>query len=74
MPLSRIGTLCIPTAFCSYGGEALDKKTPLLRSMEATQPRRRCAFCACSATPRPQRVLTTVGPEQEYFLVDQGAV
>ena len=63
-------TLCIPTAFCSYTGEALDKKTPLLRSLEAlsTQALRIVRlFGNTSAT----RVITSVGAEQEYFLVDQ---
>ncbi len=63
-------TLCIPTAFCSYGGEALDKKTPLLRSMEAinTQAMRILKlFGNTTAT----KVITTVGPEQEYFLIDK---
>ena len=63
------GTLCIPTAFCSYGGEALDKKTPLLRSMEAINKRalRVLKLFGNEVT----RVTTTVGPEQEYFLVDK---
>ncbi len=62
-------TLCIPTAFCSYGGEALDMKTPLLRSMEAlnTQALR---VLALFGTPA-QRVIPSVGAEQEYFLVDK---
>ena len=62
-------TLCIPTAFCSYGGEALDKKTPLLRSMEAInkQALRVLKLFGSDATS----VKTTVGPEQEYFLIDQ---
>ena len=62
-------TLCIPTAFCSYGGEALDKKTPLLRSMEAInkQALRVLKLFGNDATS----VKTTVGPEQEYFLVDK---
>ena len=62
-------TLCIPTAFCSYGGEALDKKTPLLRSMEAInkQALRILKLFGNDATS----VKTTVGPEQEYFLVDR---
>ena len=62
-------TLCIPTAFCSYGGEALDKKTPLLRSMEAInkQALRVLKLFGNNATS----VKTTVGPEQEYFLVDK---
>ncbi len=63
------GVLCIPTAFCSYGGEALDKKTPLLRSMEALnrQALRVLKLFGRDAT----RVTSTVGPEQEYFLVDK---
>ncbi len=63
------GVLCIPTAFCSYGGEALDKKTPLLRSMEALnrQALRILKLFGRDAT----RVTPTVGPEQEYFLVDK---
>ncbi|MCH5286850.1 MAG: glutamine synthetase III [Christensenellaceae bacterium] len=63
------GVLCIPTAFCSYGGQALDKKTPLLRSMEAlsTQAVRILKLFGRDAT----RVTSTVGPEQEYFLVDK---
>jgi len=63
------GTLYIPTAFCSYTGEMLDKKTPLLRSMEALnkQAMRILKLFGNSAT----RVTTTVGPEQEYFLIDR---
>jgi len=63
-------TLCIPTAFCSYGGEALDKKTPLLRSMEAinTQAVRVLRLLGDNET---QNISITVGPEQEYFLVDK---
>ncbi|PKM95518.1 MAG: glutamine synthetase type III [Firmicutes bacterium HGW-Firmicutes-1] len=63
-------TLCIPTAFCSYTGEALDKKTPLLRSMEAvsTQALRILRLFGNTTT---KKVLTTVGPEQEYFLIDK---
>ncbi len=63
-------TLCIPTAFCSYGGEALDKKTPLLRSMEAlnTQAMR---ILRLFGNEDVRRVITSVGPEQEYFLVDR---
>lgn len=62
-------TLCIPTAFCSYGGEALDKKTPLLRSMEALdkQALRILKLFGNDA----KYVRTSVGPEQEYFLVDK---
>ena len=63
------GVLCIPTAFCSYGGEALDAKTPLLRSMEALnkQAVRILKLFGRDAT----HVTSTVGPEQEYFLVDK---
>ena len=62
-------TLCIPTAFCSYSGEALDKKTPLLRSMQAInrQANRVLKLFGTEAN----YVRTSVGPEQEYFLVDQ---
>ncbi len=63
-------TLCIPTAFCSYSGEALDKKTPLLRSMEALD---KSAVRALKLFGHEdvKRVITTVGPEQEYFLIDE---
>ncbi|MBQ8767339.1 MAG: glutamine synthetase III [Clostridia bacterium] len=60
-------TLCIPTAFCSYGGEALDKKTPLLRSMEALN-KRALRILKLFGT-EAKYVHTSVGPEQEYFLV-----
>ena len=63
-------TLCIPTAFCSYGGEALDKKTPLLRSMEALN-RQALRVLRLFGNHEVQRVMTNVGPEQEYFLVDR---
>ena len=63
-------TLCIPTAFCSYGGEALDKKTPLLRSMEALN-RQALRILRLFGNKDVRRVITTVGPEQEYFLIDQ---
>ena len=63
-------TLCIPTAFCSYGGEALDKKTPLLRSMEALN-RQALRVIHLFGNHEVQRVVTNVGPEQEYFLVDR---
>ena len=63
-------TLCIPTAFCSYTGEALDKKTPLLRSMEAVSKQALRVLRALGNTTS-KRVLSTVGPEQEYFLVDK---
>ncbi len=64
------GTLCIPTAFCSYGGEALDKKTPLLRSMEAINKQALRVLKLFGRT-EVSHVNTTVGPEQEYFLIDQ---
>ncbi len=63
------GTLCIPTAFCSYSGEALDKKTPLLRSMEAID-KQALRVLRLFGNTTATRVITTVGPEQEYFLVD----
>ena len=63
-------TLCIPTAFCSYNGEALDKKTPLLRSMEAISKEAIRVLRALGNTTS-KRVITTVGPEQEYFLIDK---
>ena len=61
--------LCIPTAFCSYTGEALDKKTPLLRSMKAIDEQANRVL-ACFGEDR-QRVVTTVGAEQEYFLISE---
>ncbi|MBR4341811.1 MAG: glutamine synthetase III [Lachnospiraceae bacterium] len=61
-------TLCIPTAFCSYGGEALDKKTPLLRSMEALN-KQALRILKLFGNEDVKRVTTSVGPEQEYFLV-----
>ena len=64
-------TLCIPTAFCSYSGEALDKKTPLLRSMEALNRAGAAHSAALRQHERASRVIATVGPEQEYFLIDQ---
>ena len=64
------GTLCIPTAFCSYGGESLDKKTPLLRSMEAIN-RQAMRVLKLFGNEDVKNVLVTVGPEQEYFLVDK---
>ncbi len=63
-------TLCIPTAFYSYGGEALDKKTPLLRSMEAINVQALRILKLFGKTD-VKRVVTTVGPEQEYFLVER---
>ena len=64
------GTLCIPTAFCSYGGEALDKKTPLLRSMEAVN-KHALRILKLFGDDTAKSVSTTVGPEQEYFLIDK---
>ena len=63
-------TLCIPTAFCSYGGEALDKKTPLLRSMEALS-KQALRILRLFGNDTVKRVYTSVGPEQEYFLIDR---
>lgn len=63
-------TLCIPTAFCSYGGEALDKKTPLLRSMEALN-KQALRILHLFGNDTVKCVRTSVGPEQEYFLVDK---
>ena len=63
------GSLCIPTAFCSYGGHALDKKTPLLRSMQAVS-KQAVRVLKCFGK-NPIRVTSTVGPEQEYFLIDK---
>jgi len=64
------GTLCIPTAFCAYSGEALDKKTPLLRSMDAIN-KQALRILHLFGNHSVKRVITTVGPEQEYFLIDQ---
>ncbi len=61
-------TLCIPTAFCSYGGQALDKKTPLLRSMEALS-RQALRILRLFGNTEAKRVVSSVGPEQEYFLI-----
>lgn len=63
-------TLCIPTAFCSYTGEALDKKTPLLRSMEAVNDQA-LRLVKLFGNTGAKRVVASVGPEQEYFLVDR---
>lgn len=63
-------TLCIPTAFCSYGGEALDKKTPLLRSMEALN-KQALRIIRLFGNNTVKCVKTSVGPEQEYFLIDR---
>jgi len=64
--------LCIPTAFCSYSGEALDKKTPLLRSMQAINKQALRVLKLFGHT-EVTSVKTTVGPEQEYFLIDKDA-
>ena len=64
------GTLCIPTAFCSYTGEALDKKTPLLRSMEALS-KQALRILRVFGNTTATRVITNVGPEQEYFLIEK---
>ncbi len=66
------GVLCIPTVFCSYGGEALDQKTALLRSMEAIN-RQALRVLKLFGNGDVKSVKTTVGPEQEYFLVDEKA-
>jgi glutamine synthetase len=63
-------TLCIPTAFCSYGGHALDKKTPLLRSMEALS-RQAIRILRLFGNTSARRVVSSVGPEQEYFLISK---
>ena len=68
-PFIKDHTLCIPTAFCSYTGEALDKKTPLLRSMEALNEQSLRVLKLFGNTAK--HVTTTMGPEQEYFLVDE---
>ena len=64
------GSLCIPTVFCSYSGEALDKKTPLLRSIDAVS-RQAIRVLRLFGDERSQRVFAQVGPEQEYFLIDK---
>lgn len=64
------GVLCIPTAFCSYSGEALDKKTPLMRSMEALD-KHALRILHLFGDDKSNRVMAQIGPEQEYFLVDQ---
>ena len=63
-------TLCIPTVFCSYSGEVLDKKTPLMRSMEVIS-KQAVRILKLFGHDEVKRVTTTVGPEQEYFLVDK---
>ncbi|MBE6613900.1 MAG: glutamine synthetase type III [Ruminococcaceae bacterium] len=64
-------TLCIPTAFCSYGGEALDKKTPLLRSMDAINRQAKRILKLFDPNTDVACIRPSVGPEQEYFLVDE---
>ncbi len=64
------GTLCIPTALCSYGGESLDKKTPLLRSMNAIN-KQGMRILRLFGNDTARSIITTVGPEQEYFLIDR---
>lgn len=64
-------TLCIPTAFCSYGGHALDKKTPLLRSMDAVE-KQALRILRLFGDNETKKVTPTVGAEQEYFLIDKG--
>ena len=64
------GSLCIPTMFCSYGGQALDKKTPLLRSMDELS-RQAVRIMRLFGTRRSSKVTSQVGPEQEYFLIDK---
>ena len=63
-------TLCIPTAFCSYTGEALDKKTPLLRSMEAID-KQAIRILRLFGNTTSKKVTPSVGPEKEYFIVDK---
>ena len=64
------GSLCIPTIFCSYSGEALDKKTPLLRSMDEVS-RQAIRLLRLFGDTETKRVIPQVGPEQEYFLIDK---
>ena len=63
-------TLCIPTVFCSFSGHALDKKTPLLRSLEAVN-KQSVRLLHAIGKKDAKRVIATVGPEQEYFLIDE---
>ncbi len=69
-PFVKEHTLCIPTAFCAYTGEALDKKTPLLRSMEALN-KQGLRILRMFGNTTAEHIATTVGPEQEYFIVDE---
>ena len=66
------GSLCIPTVFCSYSGESLDKKTPLLRSVEAVS-KQAVRILRLFGDTETHRVIPQVGPEQEYFLIDKEA-
>ncbi len=66
------GSLCIPTVFCSYSGESLDKKTPLLRSVEAVS-KQAVRILRLFGDTETRRVIPQVGPEQEYFLIDKKA-
>ena len=68
----RENTLCVPTAFCTYTGQALDAKTPLLRSTEAVS-REAARFCHAIGMDQVTRVEPSVGAEQEYFLIDRAA-
>lgn len=74
MPNEEGGTLCIPTAFVSWTGEALDKKTPLLRSIDAVNQQAMRVLKIFGADEGVTRVITTLGLEQEYFLVDESFV
>ena len=67
------GVLCIPTAFCSFSGEVLDKKTPLLRSMDAVETQA-LRILGLFGNEKVSSVITTVGPEQEYFLIDKSVL
>ncbi len=64
------GSLCIPTAFCGYNGEALDKKTPLLRSMDEVS-KQAIRILRLFGNEKSKKVVSSVGPEQEYFLIDK---
>ncbi|MBL6997223.1 MAG: glutamine synthetase III [Phycisphaerales bacterium] len=74
MPNEEGGTLCIPTAFVSWTGEALDKKTPLLRSIDVVNVQAMRIIEIFGKDPSVSRVITTLGLEQEYFLVDESFV
>ena len=74
MPNEKGGTLCIPTAFVSWTGEALDKKTPLLRSIDVINEHAMRILRIFGNTTNAQRVITTLGLEQEYFLIDEAFI